>query len=127
MKDDTIGHAQPSRVPRGRKRQVNTRGKEVREVVEGEGRFVRQNSSSIGPEPDFDEVLLLARREVDHAVDTAPHATDPAGSQVPVQELGRVARFGRLRRREVTLRSDRDLEQPVPIRPRVRVCHTARN
>src|SRR3954470_8538359 len=62
--------------PGCRYREMGSGGKYVREVVQQEGGLMREDADVLGPEPDGDEILLLARREVLEAVDPSPDAED---------------------------------------------------
>ena len=64
---------------------------------------------------------MLARREVNDAVDATQDADDSAILQVLDEELRRVSRERRLLRREVPILSDRKLEEAVPVGSRLDV------
>ena len=55
-------------------RQVDLSGKRVGEIVEREGRLMGKHPDLLGPKPEHDEVLVLAGREVNDAVDATSHA-----------------------------------------------------
>jgi Nucleotidyl transferase AbiEii toxin, Type IV TA system len=97
-------------------RQVDLSGKRVGEIMEREGRLMGEHPGLFGPQPENDEVLVLAGREVHDAVDTTSHAHHLPRRQVLVKERARIARLGGLSRREVAALGLRDDEETIPIR-----------
>ncbi len=96
--------------------QVDLSGKRVGEIVEREGRLMGEHPGLLGPEPEHDEVLVLAGREMHDAVDATSHAHHPPRRQVLVKEWTRIARLGGLSRREVAALGLRDGEKAIPVR-----------
>jgi hypothetical protein len=99
----------------------------VREPVQGESGLVRDHANSLGPEPSGDQLLVLARGEVDEPVGASAHAAGLARVDVVDQELWRVARFGRLLGREQPLLGRRRLDQAAPVRTGCRDLINAQN
>lgn len=83
--------------------------------MEREGRLVRKDAGSLGPEPHNGELLMLTRREVDEPVDPATYARNAAAADVLEKELRRVPGGSRLLRREVAILGARQLVKAVPI------------
>jgi hypothetical protein len=54
--------------------------------VERERRLVREDAGLLGPEPEHDEILVLAGREVNEPVHTPPYAGHSAVLLVLVEE-----------------------------------------
>ncbi|MBZ0143134.1 MAG: hypothetical protein K8F56_06105, partial [Rhodocyclaceae bacterium] len=77
-------------------RQVDLSGKRVREIVERQGRLMGKDPGLLGPKAEHDEVLVLAGREVNDAVDATSHARHLPRRQVLVKEWTRIARLGGL-------------------------------
>jgi hypothetical protein len=123
--DHALGYPEPPLAPVGRHREVDLRGQHVREFMQGEGRLVGEDSSAVRPEPDRGQVLVLTWREVDEPVDAPAHAPHPAGAEVLLQELGGVARLGRLRGREEAVLTCGQVEQVVPARMRLATVSSA--
>ena len=91
-------------------------GKRVGKIVGREGRLMGEHPGLLGPEPEDDEVLVLAGREMYDAVDATSHAHHLPRRQVLVKEWTRIARLGGLSRREVAALGLRDGEEAIPIR-----------
>ncbi len=117
MVEHDIGrHPEAAAPPVARKGQMHVHRERVREPVEGERGLVRDHASSLGPEPSGDQLLVLARGEVDEPVGTSAHAEGLARVDVVDHELRRVARLGRLLGREQPLLGRRRVEEAVPVR-----------
>ena len=56
--------------------------------MQGERGLVRDNARPLGPEPGGDQLLMLARGELDEPVDPPPRSGDPAGADVLQEQLG---------------------------------------
>ena len=76
VEDDACRHAEATLPPGVREGQMKLGGEHVRELVEREGGLVREHAGSLRPEPDGDELLVLAVREVDQTVDATAEAAD---------------------------------------------------
>jgi hypothetical protein len=95
---------------------MNMGGQGVRKPMQGKRGLVGNDTCPFGPEPGGDQILMLARREVDQPVDSAACTKRPPDVNVVNQELRRVARLGRLLGGEQTLLARRCLEKTVPVR-----------
>jgi hypothetical protein len=61
---------------------MDLRGQRVGQVMERERRLVREHAGLLCPEPSYDEILMLAGREVNEAVDAPSHSHDPSVVEV---------------------------------------------
>src|SRR5258706_9607318 len=95
--------------------------------MEGERCPVRDDASSLGPEPGCDKLLLFARGEVHEPVDPATNANGAPALDVVHEELGRIASLSRLLGREQALLTRRRLEESVPVRAVWRCLGHAQN
>ena len=77
---------------------------------------MRQDPLALRPEPDGDEVLVFARREVHEPVHAAPQADGSPALDMVHEELRRVAGLGCLLRREQAFLRSRDLVEAVVVR-----------
>jgi hypothetical protein len=118
---------EPPRPPNEGKCEVQLRGQEVGEVVQGERRLVGEDALLFRPEPDGGEVFMVARREVDDAVDAAPNTKHATSTQVVVNQLRRVASRGRLARGKEAILRGRRCEELVPVGRVVRGGGSAEN
>lgn len=116
VKDEPAREPKPALQPGWWRGHVALPGQCVREVVEHERRLVAEHALLIGPEPEGDEVLVLAGRVVDEAEDAALDALEPPLLDVELNQGERVARLVRLRVRDVARLSRGDLEEPIPVR-----------
>ena len=94
-------------------------GQEVLHVVEPMQRqrcLVRHNPRLLGPEPRDHQIVVLAGREVNEAVDPPPHAPDAVRPDVLPQELRRVSGFRGLPGGEVPVLRTRHLVEEIPAR-----------
>ena len=88
VQHDVGGHSKAPSTPSLGQREMDLGRQHIREVVEREGCLVRNDSGLLRPEPSGDQVLVLARREMNEPID-AP--TDPQGLsavQVVDEKLG---------------------------------------
>ena len=115
MQHHTFRNPEPPRAPGEGKGEVQLRWQHIGEVVQGERRLVREDARLFRPEPDGGEVFMVARGEVDDAVDAAPNTKHAPRTQVVGDELRRVASLGRLLRGEEAVLSGRRLEELVPV------------
>lgn len=69
--------------------------------MQGQRRLVGDHASLLGPEPSCDQLLVLARREMDEPVDPALRACDAAGVDVFPEQVGGVACRRSLLRRDI--------------------------
>ena len=106
---------EPARAPGEGKREVQLRGQHIGEVVQGERRLVREDARLFRPEPDGGEVFVIARGEVDDAIDATPNTEHATSAEVMGNELRRVASLRRLLRGEEAVLGGRRLEELVPI------------
>jgi hypothetical protein len=74
VEHEAQGNAEASPAPGRGQRQVDLSGKNVREIVERQRRFVGEHAGLIAPEPEYDEVLVVAGREVHEPIDAAASA-----------------------------------------------------
>lgn len=118
VKKHSLGRPKASFGPGRGQRQVHLSWKCIREVVEHERGFMRENPCLFRPEPDCDEVLMLAGRKVNDAVDATSNAPDSAVAEVFAKELRGITGLGCLRCREVSLLSDGKVEEAIPVRCR---------
>ena len=117
VEGDPEGSAQAPSSPRARERQVEVRGQHVGELEQGERGLVREHASSLGPEPDLDELLVLVRGEVDESVDPAPGTDKSPAPQVMPEELGRVADLRGLLGGEQPSLGGGELVEAIPVGP----------
>jgi hypothetical protein len=96
---------------------MGSRGQHVREVVQHESGLVGEDAGLLRPEPDGDEVLLLARGEVLETVDASPDAENLCAAQVFDEQLRGVTSIFRLLGGEVALLPKSDAIEAVPVRP----------
>jgi hypothetical protein len=87
--------------------------------VKRERRLVREDARALRPEPHRGELFVLDVREVNEAVDTTALVHHAAGLEMLLEQLRRVARLGRLARREETRLGACHLEEGIPVRRRV--------
>jgi hypothetical protein len=122
---DAIRDSKAAISPGYRYREMGSRGEHVGEVVQHESGFMREDAGLLGPEPDGNEILLLARGEVLEAIDASPDAEDLPAAQVLDEQLRGVPRLFRLLCREVALLAKSDAVEAVPVRPAgVGAAHT---
>jgi len=74
-----------------------------------------EDALALRPQPEDNEVLLVARREVGQPVEPATGPGDTALSDVVLEELSRVAGVCSLADREVSLLLGGGLVEPVPV------------
>ncbi len=127
MEHDTGGDPKPPPPPGHGEGQVHVRRQDIGKAHQEEPSLMREHPSLPGPKPGRDQLLVLARREVDEPVDAAMGTDDAAGVGVFPKQMGRVARLGGLRRCEIAGLSGGDLEQLVPTGPRSRERLHAQN
>lgn len=114
MEDEACGYPEAATPPRGRHRQMDPAGECVREIVERECRLVGEYSRLLAPQPGDDEVFVVARREVDEAIDPPANAQHLLVTKIG-EELGRIAGSSRLPRGEVAGLRLGNAEERVPV------------
>ena len=95
---------------------MHVRRERIREPVEGQRGLVRDDAGPLGPQPCGDQLLVLARREVDEPVYSSTRSRHATRADVLQQQLRRVASLGCLPGGETALLGARCLEQEVPVR-----------
>ena len=80
VEHDAGWHAEAPPSPGLGQREVDLRRQHVGEPVQRQRGLVRDHPGLLGPEPGGDQLLVLARREVDEPVDPAAHAGDAAAA-----------------------------------------------
>ena len=98
----------------------------VGEAVQHERGLVTEDALLLRPQPEWNEVLVVARRVVHEPNNAALNALEPALVNVELKERKGVARLGRLRVRHVPSLFRGDLEEPIPVGSRA-VCRDARH
>jgi len=93
---------------------MEMRGQDIREAVERQRSFVREDAGAIGPQPGDDQLVALAGGKMDQAVDAAVDAEHAARAKVMSDELRRIARVGGLLGGEEAVLCDGDFEELVP-------------
>lgn len=88
MQHDISGHAKAPTTPGFWQREVDAGWQHIGEAVERERGLVRHHTAQLGPQPCGDELLVLACREMNEAVDTAAYADGLARVEVVHEELG---------------------------------------
>jgi hypothetical protein len=117
VKDEAPRDAEAPAGPLRGQRHVNLCGQCVRKIVERQGGFVTEDPFAPAPEPEDNQVLVVAGGKVDEPIDAATDAPDPPVPEVLHQQLGVVARLGGLSRGEMSLLGRGDLVQAVPVGP----------
>jgi hypothetical protein len=84
MEHQAHWNAKPPPMPARRHRHVNFPGKHVREVVKRKRRLMGEHSGLLTPEPEHDEVLMVAGRKVDETVHPTTGSHHPPACQVLV-------------------------------------------
>jgi hypothetical protein len=87
VQHNTLGYTQPAAPPPGREINVHFYGHHIRETVEREGGFVGEHAYSLCPQPDHDEIFMLAGWKMHESVDTASDTDDTFTLQVLGEEL----------------------------------------
>ena len=116
VQHDIRGHAKASTAPVTRKGKVHVRWQRIRQPVQSERGLVRHYAGPLGPQPNRDQLLVLARGEVHEPVDATKHANDAPDTDVVHEQLRRVAGLSGLLGREVPRLPCGDLIEAVPIR-----------
>lgn len=91
VQDEACRNAQASGPPDGWDRQVDLGWEHVGHVVQEQAGFVREHPGALRPQPERDQLLVVAGRKLREPVAAAVDAADPAGAKVLLQVLRRVA------------------------------------
>jgi hypothetical protein len=95
---------------------VDAGGKRVREVMQREGRLVRNDALAVRPESGDGQLFVLTHREVNEPVHPPQGPREAPRVKVVRHQLWRVTDRGRLLGGEVPLLCLRHLEETVPVR-----------
>lgn len=114
MEHQPSRNSEPSPMPVRGQRQMDFAGKYIGEVVERQRRLVREHPGLLTPEPGYDEVFVIAGREVHETINAPPDAGDFLAAEIG-EQLRRVARSCCLLGREVASLRLRQFEQSIPI------------
>jgi hypothetical protein len=109
VENDSGGDAKPTTAPARRQRQMNLPREHVGQVMERQGRLVREHARLLTPQPEDNEILVVTGRKMDKAIDAASNAFDSLTAQVG-EQLRRVTRRSCLLSREVSSLTLRDGE-----------------
>lgn len=102
VEDQTVGNAQPSRIPRRGYRQVSSGRQCVGQSVKRERRFVAEYAFAIGPEPWRHQIFMLSGWKAAQPEHAPASPFQSARTQVVLKQWARKAGFVRLRDGEVT-------------------------